>query len=305
MGIQISVVVPTLNRFNDLNSLLKQLLKQNFKNFEVIIIDQSDKKYNFKSEEFKLYEFKYIHSKLKSASAARNIGIKLSKGEVILFLDDDVIISNPNFLNNHYRHYQDEEIFGVVGSTFEYSKDELPGFKRKNGKNILVDWLNFPRNYGCHTFVASGRSNNLSVRRECAIAVGGMDENYEKGAHREEADFCIRIYRKYGAFLFDPQARLIHIGNKIGGIRSWNDNQFVKAKHHMVGAIYFVLHTAPKKYFPIFVLDMFRYFLINKTILKRPQLWALTTSRMFSAFFEALKKHRRGGIYLIKVDKHS
>lgn len=304
---KLSIIIPTLNRYADLCNTLRDLFAQNFDDFEVIVIDQSDEKERKFLHQFAGRELIYMPSEEKSASHARNVGIEQSRGEVLLFVDDDVIIEDKNFLEKHYRHYKDGQVPGVIGCPLEQSLKQEPRYHRHwfSAWRDKVGWLYFPSNYGCHTFVASGRSNNLSVRREHAINVGGMDENFEKGAHREEADFCMRIYKKYGSFLFDPQARLIHIGNQKGGIRAWNDNQFVKAKHHMVGAIYFVLHTAPKKYFPIFVLDMFRYFLINKTILKRPQLWALATSRMFSAFFEALKKHRRGGIYLNKVDKHS
>ena len=33
--------------------------------------------------------------------------------------------------------------------------------------------------------------------------------------------FCMRVFKRYGSFLFDSQARLIHIGNQNGGIRAW------------------------------------------------------------------------------------
>ena len=252
----ISVIIPTLNRYSDLKSTLSDLFAQNFKNFEVIVIDQSDRKSFSEIECFKECRLVYLESKEKSASLARNIGIRKSKGEVLLFVDDDVIIKDKDFLSKHYRHYRDLNVPGVIGCPLEQSLNQSPRYNRHWFSEFeeKVGWLYFPSNYGCHAFVASGRSNNLSVRRSYAISVGGMDENYEKGAHREEADFCIRIFNKYGPFLFDPQARLIHIGNKIGGIRAWNDNDYIKARHHMVGAIYFVLHTASKKYCIIFII---------------------------------------------------
>ena len=298
--VKVSILIPTLNRQGDLLNTVKDIYSQSCKEFEIIIIDQSDKKQEKLLEQFDDGRLIYISSNEKSASQARNVGIKKSKGEILLFIDDDVIINDPHFLSKHIRHYQDPELPGVIGCPLEQSLAQTPRYNRHwfSRWREQVGWLYFPSNYGCHTFVASGRSNNLSVRREYAIAVGGMDENYEKGAHREEADFCLRIYRRFGNFLFDPQARLIHIGNQKGGIRAWNDNDYVKAKHHMVGAIYFVLQTAPKKYWWVFIPDMFRYFLLNKTILKRPRLWSLAFGRFLSAFQEAIQKQRKGAIYL-------
>src|SRR5690554_5672372 len=232
---KISVIIPTLNRYDDLIATLQDLFQQDLQDFEVIVIDQSNKKDTSWLKKFPQNQLIYISSNEKSASLARNIGIKKSSGEVLLFVDDDVLIKDKNFLQKHYRHYQDQKIPGVIGCPLEQSINQKPRYNRHwfSAWREKMGWLFFPSNYGCHTFVAVGRSNNLSVRRNYAIAVGGMDENYEKGAHREEADFCMRIYRKYGTFLFDPQARLIHIGNQKGGIRAWNDNAFVRAKHHI------------------------------------------------------------------------
>ena len=159
-----------------------------------------------------------------------------------------------------------------------------------------VAWLYFPSNYGCNTYVAVGRSNNLSVRRTSAIEVGGMDENYERGAHREEADFCLRLTRKFGPLFFDPNARLIHVGNKQGGIRSWNDSQFVKAEHNVVGAIYFDLKIAHLKYKLEFHLATLRYFVLNKVILSRPGLYLIVLKRLIKSYKIARGNLKNGAI---------
>lgn len=299
--VRVSVVIPTINRYPDLENTVTYLLRQKFEGFEVIIIDQSP---TIDSDLYKKYENQqnicFIRSQLKSASAARNIGIKKALGEIILFLDDDVIIEDVNFIKKHYRHYEDPIIPGVFGCPLE----QVGNQKKTNNRHRMsylsaeAGWLYFPSNFGCNAFIAVGRSNNLSVRKEYAIAVRGMDENYEKGAHREEGDFCLRIHRRYGPFLFDPQAKLVHIGNPSGGIRSWNDSQFVKAKHNMVGAIYFDLKMAPFKYCLLYYHATLRYLIFNKTILIRPQLWILASVRVISAFINAMKLLFSGSKYM-------
>ena len=80
---------------------------------------------------------------------------------------------------------------GVFGCTFRKRVNQKVTKKRnKLSYHKSSGWLFFPQNYayGDVVSVVIARGN-LSVRRSFAIDVGGMDENYQKGAHREEADF--------------------------------------------------------------------------------------------------------------------
>lgn len=298
---KISIVIPTINRYTDLLNTIRFLQNQDFSEFEILIIDQTEIRDDKVLEEVTKFEsVRYFFYDGKSASAARNIGLREAKAEVVLFLDDDVIIEEVNFLHKHYRHYQDKSIHGVIGCPLEMQFDQKPRYSRHwmSTRNYEVGWLYFPSNYGCSTFANVGRSNNLSVRKSSAIEVGGMDENYEKGAHREEADFCLRLSKKYGPLLFDSMAQLVHIGNKSGGIRSWNDNAFVKAKHNFVGAIYFDLMMAPRKHFLEYHFTTLRYFLLNKTILIRPLLYPLVFYRLVSAYKKAISLYSKGPKYI-------
>ena len=93
-------------------------------------------------------------------------------------MDDDVIIDDVHFLRKHYRHYNDKNIPGVIGCPLELSLKQKPRYSRHwfSDWKKEVGWLYFPSNYGCSTFATVGRSNNLSVRKEYAVKVGGMDE---------------------------------------------------------------------------------------------------------------------------------
>lgn len=299
--LKVSVVIPTINRYQDLWKTLGYLNQQKFDSFEIIVVDQTENSESELIDRIKaLSSVYYLSSEVKSASAARNIGIAKSNAEVILFLDDDVIIEDPYFIAKHYRHYADPTIPGVYGCPLEQKNNQNPIYHRPwiSYQNLDFSWLYFPSNFGLNSWVAVGRSNNLSVRRNWAIAVGAMDENYDKGAHREEGDFCLRLYKKYGPLLFDPQARLIHIGNASGGIRSWNDNRYVKASHNIVGAIYFDLKMAPSRYALFYYFATLRYFILNATIIKRPKLWNLALGRIFKSYFVARKKLKSGPRYL-------
>lgn len=87
----VSLIMPTLNRYEDIDLLMKSLQKQTYKNFELIVVDQND---NDKVKEIvdKYKEeivIKYIKSNKLGLSYNRNIGIDMAEGEIIGFPDDD------------------------------------------------------------------------------------------------------------------------------------------------------------------------------------------------------------------------
>lgn len=93
----VSIIVPSYNQANFLSETLDSVLKQDYQNWECIIIDDGStdntkeiaQKYCNKDK-----RFKYIKQKNQGPSVARNRGIKISNGEFILPLDSDDLISN-------------------------------------------------------------------------------------------------------------------------------------------------------------------------------------------------------------------
>src|SRR6056297_3098018 len=90
-----SAVIPTLNRNKDLKIAVDSILIQTIKPVELIIIDQSDNDETEKlvekySRDNKEINFIYKKIKGKSLTRARNTGIKLARGDIISFFDDDI-----------------------------------------------------------------------------------------------------------------------------------------------------------------------------------------------------------------------
>src|SRR5579872_4309224 len=96
---RISVVVPTRNRPKDIETLLPSIAGQTRLPDELIIVDQSksDETHVLTADimESRLAErCVYVHSSgIRGVSAARNVGIACASGDIVLFLDDDVILS--------------------------------------------------------------------------------------------------------------------------------------------------------------------------------------------------------------------
>ncbi len=294
MAPYISIIIPTLNRYEDLMNTIQYLLNQDFNEFEIIIVDQSLPRKELLND---LPQVKVYYQSESSASAARNLGIAKSEGEVLLFLDDDVIIENRGFLRCYYNEYIHSSVPGIVGRVMEKGQ-EVKMTRHWMSKLKNTGWLFFPQNYGIRTFVDVGRSCNLSVRRNIAIDVKGMDENFQKGAHREEADFCLRVRRKYGQLLYLPEAYLYHIGNPKGGIRNWNNGNTIKAQHHFDGAMYFLLKNVSIIHYLPHMLSMYLFFIHKNLSIKRPHLLLIICVRLFKSFIFSLRKRISGPKYL-------
>ena len=101
MDLKFSLIIGTLNREKVLKICLQNLCEQSYKNFEVIIVDQSsgDRTKNIVSEFDNKLDIIYIHSERKGLSLARNIGLKKLSGDYYCLLDDDGEYSN-DYLDN-------------------------------------------------------------------------------------------------------------------------------------------------------------------------------------------------------------
>ncbi|MBS2212122.1 glycosyltransferase family 2 protein [Carboxylicivirga mesophila] len=241
---ELSVIIPTLGRKEELYNTLTDLGKQelNHQSWECLLIVQSEtdiRRLEAIADQYQI-NLRVFYSSAPNASLARNIGLLEAQGNIVLFLDDDLIIENTDFLQAHLANYNDEHLPGVFGQVTD------PGVpvrltRHKLSHHPRVGWLFFPPNFNDNCKILNGGAGNLSVRKDWAIDIGGMDYLFEKGAHREESDFCLRLTKKYGLLNFDAHATVIHLGAAGGGCRNWGKNEGIHPIHHVFGEWYFIL----------------------------------------------------------------
>ncbi|MCK4257681.1 MAG: glycosyltransferase [Halanaerobiales bacterium] len=114
-----SVIIPTFNRKDLLRLSLLSFNQQDFSKdkFEVIVIDDgsTDDSFEMLMSLQVNYSLKILRNESnKGAGAARNIGIKNSRGQVIIFSDSDFIVPT-NFISGHMKHHNIDKNIGLCG----------------------------------------------------------------------------------------------------------------------------------------------------------------------------------------------
>lgn len=125
MDPKISIIVPIYNTEKYLPKCVDSLLKQTYKNLEIILVDDGSldnskkimNKYTKKDKRIKT-----IHQKNAGQSAARNVGIQKSTGEFISFIDSDDEIK-PNFIQELLNLYSEKTSIAVCGHQYKRLKE--------------------------------------------------------------------------------------------------------------------------------------------------------------------------------------
>ena len=117
-----SIIIPVYNQWDSLNKVLLGLSQQNLQSFEVIIIDDGSTDGIALTDGYTLslkYNLEIIlyHQTNCGRAAARNMGIKLSHNNIIIFCDADRVPS-PDFVKQHLQSHTDDNRV-VVGNQFD------------------------------------------------------------------------------------------------------------------------------------------------------------------------------------------
>jgi GT2 family glycosyltransferase len=163
-----------------------------------------------------------------------NTALLCSRGEVVLFLDDDVDVQS-SIVGAHGAAYGDRKVAVVVGQIIQPWEDVLPPAAR------VGDGMRFRFNSSERSWITSVMAGNMSVRRETAIALGGFDENFVQVAYRFEAEFAERVREAGYTILFEPAASLRHLKIPHGGTRSFGHHLTTAKPSHAVGEYYYLL----------------------------------------------------------------
>jgi len=175
--IKVSIIIPSYERKELLLTLLDKLNQQEFKDFEVIVVDQSKHSIKECLSSYK-YILKYIHTHIKGAVKARNFGASLANGELLGFIDDDCYPLDNRWISNAYDLYaSDKSIVGIEGKV---SSDHIDDPEYRSVTNVGCEGLGF-------------MTANLFVTKYIFNKINGFDEAFDSPHFREDTDFGWRM----------------------------------------------------------------------------------------------------------------
>lgn len=229
----ISVVIPSYNRKEFLKRSIDSAINQTKKPFEIIVVDDGSTdgtETMIKSD----YDFvKFIKQKNKGVSAARNIGIKVSIGEWICFLDSDdewkkdklekqinAMKSNPG-----YKFFHSNEIWIKNGIRINQKKKH-----KKYGGDIFDKCLDM-----CRISPSS-----VMIDKTVFDEVGNFNENL---VVCEDYELWLRICDKYRVFFIDEPLII-----KYGGHQGQLSYSIESIENHRIKALeYLILENLNRK----------------------------------------------------------
>jgi GT2 family glycosyltransferase len=218
----ISVIIPSLDRPTYLWDTVTQVLRQKYVEFEVCVLDQSSNPAAEGAAERFLStnqdpRLRYMRLPLKGLPNARNAGIAVARGDIILFIDDDVQLLSPEFLAAHAACYGDPSVGAVVGRVID--RVLIPNARRTS---CHMTWSGRT----VHNLMGENaqrvhdvRGSNMSFRAEVFRRLGGFDRRYTGNAILEETDMATRVRGAGWELLFQPSAELFHHAAPRGGVR--------------------------------------------------------------------------------------
>lgn len=201
---KVSVIIPTLNRYKYLKDVMIDLEEQDYSNFEVIVVDQSEPFQESFYADFNL-DINLIHQEEKALWLARNTAVKKSKGDLILLFDDDSRI-DKNWISNHVKclDFFDAEV--------------------SSGVSISVIGAKVPENYTFFRRSDQIDTGNVLIKKEVFKAIGLFDRQFEK-QRMGDGEFGLRSHLEGFLNISNPLAKRLHLKVGTGGLRqmgSWD-----------------------------------------------------------------------------------
>ena len=222
----ISLIIPTYKRERQVTTIINKLRRQLKKSIkiEVLLCDSfsnyTKKNFNFKKKNFKIY---YYNIKKNNLSVKRNFGIKKSKFNNIILLDDDCI-PKKNFILNYVRDLKKIDKKTILSGIVEYPKKYILKYnhiKYRNLKHFKSD-KNLTYDLPADKIVAM----NMAFRKSINFLNAGLFDERFTGYGFEDHEFAFR-YKLKGFQLLRSKASIMHDEGKP------NINMYAKKYYHL------------------------------------------------------------------------
>jgi glycosyltransferase involved in cell wall biosynthesis len=256
----VSVAVRAFRRVPQLLELTRSLLAQEYPNFEIVIIEQSgEQRERFRDEltalardaRVRLLEYPAL-----GAGRARIEAARQSRGEIIVFIDDDDLPCGQFWLATLVANFRNPRCMGVSGRQLVAGEQDSDRHDTARNRRLCLrhSFLRMPRARVQHrtrlegvTHVSGG---NAALRASAIQRTGGWDPEDD----HDEDSFSFRFARVRQPgdfFVYDPEAVIVRRLDIPGGLARRTQSVAERVRSELRYS-----HRVVRKYYP------WRFFLL-------------------------------------------
>jgi len=217
----VTIIIVNWNGEDVIDDCLSSLMKQEYKNIEVIVLDNDSKD---RSKQIIKKKFKYVKliesDKNLGFAEGNNVAVKQAKGEYILLLNSDTLIME-NFLSVLISSFAKNKKIGIVQPKILYKSNS--SYKDGTINSIgayftstgFLYYLGYGKNssislYSKKKEIFSAYGACMLIRRKVIEEVGLFDPDFF--LYFEETDFCVRVWLAGWKIVYIPDSVIYHIG---------------------------------------------------------------------------------------------
>ena len=200
---KISIIIPTYNGEATLRKCLGSVLNQNFKDYEVVIVNNNsnDKTKNIILEFQRIdNRIKYIFEPHKGRGKARNAGIRESKGKIIVMTDSDCLVPK-NWIKNIIKPIISDKEDIVQGNEEDLIGNYWTKMQQKANCRFFSE-----RVYNTH-YINHVDTKNFAIKKEVLEKVGFFDNTLK---NFEDFDLKVRLKKKGYKIYFFKSLKVKH-----------------------------------------------------------------------------------------------
>lgn len=218
----VSVIIVNWNGKANLQECLNSLFRITYSPFEIIVVDNGSTDGSVALVRKKFPSVKLIAETNRNHGFAEgnNLGYKKSKGDYILFLNNDCIVTK-NFLDKLVSYLKKNPTVGIVQPTILFYRPKTLLHKKINsvGSFFLKSGFLYHKDYG-KSFVRQKYPKPYEIfsaygacflaKRQVIEEVGLFDRDYF--VYFEETDLCHRAWLAGYSVMIDPRVYVFHKG---------------------------------------------------------------------------------------------
>jgi GT2 family glycosyltransferase/SAM-dependent methyltransferase len=219
VGTTVTLAICTRDRPAALERCLRSIAEAAHAPDETIVIDNAPHMPTTREVVRRFPAFRYLPEPRPGLSAARNAAVREATGDLVAFVDDDVVV-HPGWLAPLRRAFADADVMAATGLVLpaELETEAQVAFEANGGLALGFEQLRFDGDFLRETVAHGmpvwkvGAGANMAVRRAAFELVGDFDERLGAGAAgcSEDSEFWYRLIAEGWACRYEPDSVVFH-----------------------------------------------------------------------------------------------